>query len=120
LREHPDLNVVFVAMASPDEAAEFRARVGSPHRFVADPDRKLHGLFGIESAGFAQVLNPRVLLRGVSAMRYGVSQPTGDPRSLGGAFVVSRAGEVVWSRRARDVADNASPEEIAAALAAAE
>jgi sensor domain CHASE-containing protein len=39
---------------------------------------------------------------------------------LGGVFVVSREGEVVWSQRARDVADNASAKDIAAALAAAE
>lgn len=116
LSDHPELNIVFVAMAGPGEANAFREDHHSPHRFVCDPQRALHARFGVGLARFGQVLSPRVLVRTVGSLRYGMARPTGDPLSLGATLVLNRAGEVVWSRHARDIADNASPAEIAQAL----
>jgi hypothetical protein len=110
------LNVVYVAMAGPGEANAFREDYHSPHRFVCDPQRVLHGQYGVGLARFSQVLSPRVLMRTVSSLRYGMARPTGDPLSLGATVVLNRAGEVVWSHFARDVAENATPAQIAEAL----
>lgn len=116
LRGYPELNIAFVAMAPPEEAAAFRETMASPHRFICDPDRKLHAQFGIASAKFSQVINPRVLLKTAKALRYGVAKPTGDPLSLGAVIVLDRDGKERWTHHAKDVADNATPREIAEAL----
>lgn len=118
LRDYPDLNVVFVAMAGPGETNEFRTDHASPHRFVCDPERVLHSQFGVATARFGQVLNPRVLLRGASAMKYGLARPTGNPMSLAATVVLNEDGEVVWTHHARDIADNATPQQIVEGLAA--
>lgn len=103
-------------MASPGEANAFREDYRSPHRFVCDPERILHAEYGIALARFGQVLSPRVLLRTAASLRYGIARPTGDPLSLGATIVLNRTGEVAWSHYARDIADNATPAEIAEAL----
>jgi len=120
LREHPDLNVAFVTMASPGPASVFKAKLRSPHVFIADEARKLHAEFGVEIGGFSQMINPRTLVRGVVATgRHGFGQPVGDPLSLGGAFVIAPNGAVTWEQRAKDAAHNAEPDAIRKALLAA-
>ncbi|MGV3614418.1 MAG: AhpC/TSA family protein [Fimbriimonas sp.] len=119
MRGHPDLNVVFVAMATPEEASAFRAKMRSLHRFACDPERSLHAAYGVGMATGRQVVNLHVLGRGAQAMRYGFGRPTGDPLSLGATVVLDRAGNVRWEHQAADVADNASPAAIAAAISAA-
>ena len=43
----------------------------------------------------------------------------GHPAQLGGAMVIAPGGAVVWSHMAEDASDNASPEEILAAVRSA-
>jgi hypothetical protein len=43
----------------------------------------------------------------------------GHPAQLGGAIVIAPGGEVVWSHMADDAGDNASAEEILAAVRSA-
>lgn len=116
LAAHPELNVVFVAMAGSGEVNAFREDYASPHRFVCDPERVLHAQYGIATARMGQVLSPRVLARSLAAWRYGVSRPTGDPMSLAATIVLNESGEVTWTHHSKDVADNATPEQIAKAL----
>ena len=40
----------------------------------------------------------------------------GDPAQLGGSMVIAQDGTIVWSKMAKNAGDNASPDEILAAL----
>lgn len=119
LRGLPPGAVVFVGMELPEALAEFCQRLRSPHRFASDPERKLYNAFGVGTGTIGQVLGPRVLVKGLGALRYGNGRPTSDPMQLGAAFVIARDGSVAWSHRARDAADLVSAAALADALAAA-
>lgn len=116
LSSRPELNVVFVTMSPPEETEAFRRAMHSPHRFVCDPERKLHGEFGIATARLGQVIGPRVLLKTAGAIKHGFAKPTSDPLSLGATVVLDREGQTTWTHRAKDVADNATPDQIRDAL----
>lgn len=105
----PD-KLVFVGAGSPEEAERLRSQLGSPHRFVCDPERKLFHAFGLIEAGGMQLLGPSVLLGGLRAALKGhlLQAPPTNPRQLGGAFVLDASGKVLWAHRARHAADNAS------------
>lgn len=119
LRTCADLNLCFVCMETPAEAAAFKAEMRSPHRFISDPERALYEAFGLQRGGFTQVFNLRTFRRGVEAMRQGHlnRKPTSDPWQLAGTFIVDTDGEVVWNRQARDAADVATAAEIRERLA---
>ncbi len=121
LREMPDANLLFVAGERTEECAEFRARMESPHRFISDPGRTLYEAFGLTRGGLTQVIHPRVVTNGISALRAGLRQgrPTSDPMQLGGAFVIDRSGCVDWEFRSADISDNPTAEQILGALARA-
>lgn len=108
LRMHPTLNVAFVSMASPDQAAEFKKRMRSPHTFLCDPDRKLYAAFGLGRADGKQVFSPKVFARGFGATLRGhfVGMPIGDPWQMPGVFLVERDGAVSWEYRSVDASDN--------------
>ncbi len=120
LRRHPELNLVFVSMGSPEETREFEAKWKTVHPFLCDPEKTLFEKFGLTRAKWSQIVGPRVLLQGAASIRYGVGTPLGDPMQLAGTFVINRSGEVVWSHRARDASDNASAARIGEALVRAD
>lgn len=121
MRQYPEANLLFVAVERAEECAAFRARMESPHRIVSDPGRALYEAFGLTRGTLMQILTPRSMGRGLSAMRAGLRQglPTSDPMQLGGAFVIDRRGCVDWEYRSRDHSDNPSAEAILGALASA-
>lgn len=114
----PDANVAFVTMAEPRLAARFRAWMRSPHPFLCDPDRALYRAFGLERGSPGVVLAPRVLARGLSALRAGHRQglPAGDVWQLGGTFVMDGEGGVLAAFPARDAGDFPSPEAVRRSL----
>lgn len=118
LARHPELPVVFVSRSSPEETRRFHERMNSPHRFLSDPEGKLHAHFGIARGGYGQIFNAHTLKAGMKAVFSGLSlgRPESDPMELGGAFVIDRRGEVTWEQRAKDAADNVSAETIATEL----
>jgi hypothetical protein len=120
LKRRPGLNVAFVTMATPEDAEEFRLKYHSAHPVLCDPQRRLYEGFGLRRAQWGDVIGPKVTLQGLSALRYGMSRPRQDPMQLGGAFVLDREGEIVWSHRAANAADFVRPDRIADALAAAD
>ena len=122
LKRFPEANVIFVASERAEECAAFRERMASPHRFISDPNRSLYEAFGLGRGGVGQVLHPRVMRRGLEAMKSGVRQgkPSGDPMALGGAFVIDREGVVTWEHRSADISDNPCPQTIVEALARAQ
>lgn len=119
LREHEDWNLAFVTMGSPEEAAEFRAMMKSPHIFISDPMARLYEEFGLERGSVRQMFSGQVWKRGFQAASKGhaVGRPVGDPWRMPGEFVVNTQGRVVWERRPRHAGDNASIEDLKKALA---
>lgn len=111
LRGFPDLNIAFVSMGTPAEAADYRAQQRSPHLFICDPDRALYNEFALPQGSFTQLFNPTTFARGVRAATrgYGLGKPVGDTRQLGATFVIDTSGEVIWEYRAKHAADAPDP-----------
>lgn len=108
LRVHPNLNVAFVAMATPEQARDFKTKTRSPHPFVCDPERDLYEAFGLGRGDLKQMMNPRVFSRGFGATLRGhfVGLPIGDPWQMPGVFAIEPDGEVSWEYRSVDMSDN--------------
>jgi hypothetical protein len=88
--------VLFVHPATAEDGEEVLGSLWPEARAIADPDRALHGAFGLVEGTIGQILGPRALLAGVRAVLKGngVGKPRGSVRALPGAFLV-RDGEVV-------------------------
>jgi hypothetical protein len=118
LRSEKDLPIYFVCMESCDEAAKFKKRMRSPHRFICDPERKLYEAFGVGRGTTGQIFSLKTLAVGVKAAFSGSFQgrPTADPMQLGAAIVLDRGGEIMWSHYAADAADIVSASDLRANL----
>ncbi|MCW5936284.1 MAG: hypothetical protein KIT11_03130 [Fimbriimonadaceae bacterium] len=118
LRRHPELNIVQVCMATPEDARSFANKLRSPHRFICDPDAKLYERFGLKKAGTGQILNLRTVSRSLAEVGMGNlgGKPVGNPYQMPGVFVLASDGEVVWSYYSTDISDNPRVEEIRSAL----
>lgn len=114
------LNIALVVMASPTAANAFREEMQSPHPFLCDESHELYDAFGLKRGNLTQLFNLHTIRRGMEATRAGhrVGKPVGDPWVLGGTFVVSTDGKIVFSKPAHDASDNATEAEILAALRA--
>lgn len=110
LRSLPPEKVVFVAMSTAKEAAQFRQKMRSPHRFVCDPEAKIYDHVGLGRGTVGQMFGLKVWVRGAQAVAkgHGVGPPVGDPWRLSGTFVVNSVGVVTWAHQSRDASDLAS------------
>jgi peroxiredoxin len=111
--------LVLIGQATPRQAAQFRRRFGLEMPVLADERRQSYKAAGAKLATFGELLGPRVVAKGISASRrHGVVQgrTIGHPAQLGGAMVIAPDGSVAWSHMSEDASDNASPEEILAAV----
>ena len=114
--------LVLIGQATPRQAAHFRRRQGIQLPVLADKDRISYEAAGAKSAGVLDLWNPKVVAKGaVTGLREKTVQgrTIGDTNQLGGALVVDTEGDVTWSHMSTDAGDNASPEEILAAITAA-
>lgn len=102
-----DWNLAFVCMADPAAAERFRHEMGSPHRFLCDPDASLYRAFGLGRGSWGQLLSGQVLVSGWRAFRAGHSagKPVGDIRQMSGAFLVGQDGQVRWAHASTTSAD---------------
>jgi hypothetical protein len=114
LRNLADLNIVFVTLGTADQTEIFRKRMKSPHRFICDPEKKLHALFNLQRGGMAEFFNPHTIVRTIGALMKGYLNglPQGDAAQLPGVFLIETDRTVTWEQRARDVADTVPPAEI--------
>jgi hypothetical protein len=83
--------LVLVHMTTPANAARFAARyglVGVP--MVADPQRRLYRAMGLGRGGVCQLIGPRVMVRGLEALRHGhtIGRLQGDGLQMPGVFLV--------------------------------
>jgi len=117
----PPSSVTFVCTADMATTNRFRVWIGTPHRFICDESAALFQRFGLKRANLAQAISPKIAARGlISVLKGNINgKPAGDPMRLGGAFLISGEGLILWSHVAKDVSDNASFGEIKAALDAA-
>ena len=114
--------LVLIGQATPRQAAHFRRRQGIQLPVLADKDRVSYKAVGAKSGGLSDLLHPRIVAKGaLTGIRERTMQgrTVGDPAQLGGALVIAPGGKVVWSHMSMDASDNASPEEILAAVRAA-
>ncbi len=114
--------LVLIGQATPRHAAQFRRRHGIQLPVLADEERVSYKAAGAKVAGVLDLFGPKVIAKGaLTGARHRIIQgrTIGDAAQLGGAMVVSPDGAVAWSHMSADAGDNASPEEILAAVRAA-
>ncbi len=107
LRSAADLPIYFVCMESVEEAARFKAKQGSPHRFISDPERKVYESFGVKRGTNRQMINLRTIGRGMMATFSGSIQgkSTSDTMQLAAVIILDQQGKIAWSRYAQDASD---------------
>ena len=112
-------NVVLIGQLTPRHAAHFRRRQQIELPVLADEDRASYEAAGAKVGSLGDLVGPKVVAKGaLTTLRTRKLQgrTLGHPAQLGGAMVIAPSGELVWSYMAKDASDNASPEEILAAI----
>lgn len=120
--EAAGVNLVLIGQLTPRHAGHFRRRQQIELPVLADAGRASYKAAGAKVATFSELLGPSVIAKGLrTARQTGQRQgkTLGHPAQLGGAMLIAPGGEVVWSHMADDAGDNASPDEILAAVASA-
>jgi peroxiredoxin len=112
-------NLVLIGQGTPRQAADFRRRQGIQLPLLADEELVSYRAVGAKVGGVRDLLNPMVVARGVTtSVREKTIQTRtrGNPAQLGGTLVIAPDGRITWSHMSTDASDNASPEEILAAV----
>jgi prostamide/prostaglandin F2alpha synthase len=112
-------NLVLIGQATPRQAAHFRRRMKIDLPVLADEHRVSYKAIGAKKGSVGELVGPRMLARGVAASaknRVVQGRTIGSATQLGAAMVVAPGGRIAWSHLASDASDNASPEEILAAV----
>ena len=120
--ESAGARLVLIGQLTPRHAAHFRRRQGIELPVLADEDRASYKAAGAKIATMNELLGPSVVAKGLmTTVQTGRFQTRtlGHPAQLGGAMVIRPDGGVAWSHMSDDASDNASPDEILAALAGA-
>jgi peroxiredoxin len=115
-------HLVLIGQLTPRHAAQFRRRRGIDLSVLADEHRASYTAAGAKIATMTELLGPKVAAKGaLLTARTGLVQgrTLGHPAQLGGAMVIRPDGRVAWSHMSEDASDNASPDEIRAAVVAA-
>jgi hypothetical protein len=115
-------NLVLIGQLTPRHAAHFRRRQKIELPVLADEDRASYKAAGAKIGNLSELLGPKVVAKGALAtLRTGKLQgrTIGHPAQLGGAMVIAAGGRISWSHMANDASDNASPEQIIAAISEA-
>jgi AhpC/TSA antioxidant enzyme len=119
--EEAGVNVVLIGQLTPRHAAHFRRTQQVELPVLADEKRESYKAAGAKVATFGELLGPKVMAKGIlTSARTGRVQgrTLGHPAQLGGAMVIAPGGRVAWSHMSEDASDNASPQEILAAVRA--
>ena len=116
-------SVVVVTPSTADTLARYKVADRWPVPVVGDPDRAVYHAFGLERASWWTFLNPFVLLRYQWAMLRGyLPRPPAhgeDVLQLGGDFVVSREGKIVFAFRSANPTHRPSVAKLLAAVPSA-
>jgi len=105
--------VALVTMGTPEQAAEFRARLQLPFPCLADAERAAYRAYGLPRGGVGAVAGPAMWAAGWKALlSHGVGKVIGDPYQLPGSFVIDTAGVIRHAHRATSSADWPSNDEL--------
>ncbi len=120
--------LVTIGLGTPAQAAQFRVGQGVDIPLLVDPDRRSFGAAGAKSATLAELLGPRIILRGLlrtiasrlprGAMPINPGRVTKHPAQLGGVLVVAPDGSVRYAHMSQDASDNPPVREVLAAVRA--
>jgi hypothetical protein len=119
--EAAGVTLVLIGQAAPRHAAQFRRAQGIELAVLADEKRRSYEAAGAKTAGARELVGPRVVAKGALATlrtRQLQTRPIGNPAQLGGVLVIRPSGEVAWAHMSEDAGDNASADEILAAVRA--
>lgn len=99
--------MLFVHQGNISDGERFFAMRWPGARGIADPEHRLYDDFRLARAKPAQVVGPRVWLRGLTALLKGhiMGRIIGDPWLLSGLFLV-RDETIIWEHRAQHSADH--------------
>ena len=97
---------------------------GWPFRIVSDPDRRAYHAFGLTSATWSQMLQPRVFIAVVKMLWRGSKRgfrlrrptPHVDVLQLGGDFVLDADRRVIYAYRSQGSTDRPPTEALIEAL----
>lgn len=113
------VGLVLIGQATPRHAAQFRRRQGIQLPVLADERRVSYRAAGAKIANLSELFGPRSVSKGLLAgarSRKIQTRTVGDAAQLGGSLVIRPDGQVAWSHMSANAGDNASPEEILAAV----
>jgi peroxiredoxin len=109
--------VAVVTMATPEQAAAFRASYRLPFRLLADPSCEVYRAYGLQRGSLWSVAGPVVWAAGLkSIVRHGAGLPVGDPFQLAGTFVIDRDGIIRYAHRAANSASWPANAEVIAVI----
>jgi peroxiredoxin len=109
--------LVVIGNGQPWQAKAFRQDEQIPFELWVDPDMRAYRAAGLRR-GWTKALSHRSLAHAVRALRGGYRQTKveGDPWQLGGAFVITPAGAMVYEQVSREAGDHAAVPDLLAAL----
>ena len=109
--------VIAIGNGSPSFIAGFRETTGFTGPIYTDPSLAAYQAAQLKS-GVLRTFDPRGFGAALRAMRDGQRQgrTQGDSWQQGGVLVVAAGGEVIWQQTSARAGDNASTDEILAAL----
>jgi AhpC/TSA antioxidant enzyme len=113
------VGLVLIGQATPRHAAQFRRRQGIQLPVLADEHRVSYRAAGAKMASVTELFGPQSVSKGLLAgarCRRIQTKTIGNAAQLGGSLVVRPDGDITWSRMSANAGDNASPEEILAAV----
>ena len=105
--------VLAVTMGTPEQAAEFRAKLDAPFPLLADAGREVYQAYGLKRGSVNQVMGPKTWLRLTKAtLRAGLGKPVGDVWQMPGAFVIDRQGIIRYAHYPTDQSERPSNEDL--------
>jgi peroxiredoxin len=121
-------HLALVGQGTPDEANRFRRVQSIDVPVYSDPDRRGYDAAGTKLATLSELLNPRILARGIkhtliSRMRQGSiavhqGRIVDHPAQLGGVLVIAPDGSIRYAHMSQDASDNPPVNEVLAAVRA--
>ena len=120
IEELGSATVVLVTFSAPEMAAHYQADHNLPFAVLRDPDRAAYRAFGLGRGPVRRVYGWRALQRYVQIFRRdglgGWRRPVEDTLQLGGDFVVSPDGTLIWGHWGEGPDDRPDVDELITAV----
>lgn len=99
--------ILFVHQSTSEEGAALFAGLWPAALAIADPERRLYNLFGIERGTLRQMVSPGVVACGIRATIKGNvgGKAIGDPQLMPGLFAIEDE-RVIWQHDFRHAGDH--------------